>query len=1603
MTEIARGEINVTLNDREAVEGLRKVDREFDRTMDRIDRREAEASVGANLTELRKDLRQAEALVKQWEKKVAEAQTKHQRYYRNQRLRDAQADARSIREDVSAAGQRLAQLKKQNRERNLALAREKSLELAARRQVRQQQRLLKERERNLETARKETLEAAKLQQKYSKLSQQLHQLDQQRSRFLRRFDRPAQLRIRTNMRAIEAEIEATRRRLVALGETPIEIPRDVDRGRLGRWLADLTQMTVRIGPFTTTIAQLSRAMLLLGPIIMGVVGAVGALTGALGAGLVGALGVTAAGLTGFAFAAGGIFAIAKPLVEEFTNIKKASEGYAKAVREHGKGSDQAAKKLKVLHSVMGHMDDRTVEQFKLLGTLGDRWRRLTSDARPEFFRTMGAGIETLNSMMPMLARNSVQAFTAVSQGLRGWMEGLRSVEGQRIIDNIFGRFNDAIPSIMQGLGSLGTAFGRVAESFSRHFVGLGRGFAAWAQGLADATGRTGRLNSGVDKLVGAMRSVGRFTAAAGRVLIQFFRAALGPGVGGLDSMTNSFNNLARSMATVEGQRGLREFFADSLDTTGKLLAALKPIVQLFFEFTTIMRPFTDVALAVVRAVGQVVQALADFGATRLLVQGVVAVWTAWSIAKIIGIAGAIGRVAAAMRALAMGQGGIMALQALFGGPGRGPAARGGNIAKTLGSITAAAAGGSVAAKIVMGLGRALGLIALPAAAAATAALLFGGNAETAATQASDLTRESQTLSEQMTSTSRTFAGSYTNLANNSGNLVSAQTEVARAQRTINALQAHGKSGTQEYRDAVARLNIAIQNRSAAEQQIAESLQVTERHQQNLARSTEAVTSAERAYSTAVGDINNHIDKRDDGYKRLIDRYGSLENAPLPYLQNLKALQGHEDDLQAVLESATGAYNRLSGAQQQQRHQVALAALGTINYQRAIQGLLPVAATAAHSVARLQRTLGTRATGKIAIKFPDPRDAARAMQAVDVAIRNGVSRRRALRIILDAKDAQTGIQRLRAAVNNIPTKTVNIVEKGGDRAVQKLERIKGTRLTPKEQTIAEKGGAPAIALLNKLQRIRLARKEVTITAKDRASGVINSVRAGIGSINSKTVTITVRTRRAGGARTNAEGGVLSPQEKQIARLEDRAAGRVTKNVTGGGVFNRPTFLVGEEDRSEIVISTNQRYRKRNLNFLGMAARALGANATLPDGTILAAEGFAGSGYYAPDRLPAAPPPPSRARGRRRQPLPPRRQRRRQRAVYRSQNAWAAHVAALKTQQDDWEREASLRQQAIVEPEDLIREVGRTPVITDPETGEKSGGEPIYEADQDAINKLTADIAAVREAYAKLVAITAAIVAAVPKAIAAGRAEMEVRRDNITTLRGEITRARRRKRATSKDDQKRKYDEQIDRAQRRIDREQAAIEALKDDEKTFQDDGKAAGFDFREHTINRDEQQREIDALGGRAEREVTQSNPQPDTKSTASGGTGGVDGSGGASGPSTLEQVANLSNARGELLRQFGGNSRNLRNFGATVGRSRGAFGGGAFSGFGSHIQRSSGGFGAGGAVGSMFAPAPGASSPASGSGGGGDTYVNVTNNYQEPPPDPHTWSRQMAWELQAAT
>ena len=147
-------------------------------------------------------------------------------------------------------------------------------------------------------------------------------------------------------------MELLRKELQLRGHDPIT--QDVDlklkeehggAGLFARMAKSLSSTAVRLGPFTTSMGGLIKGMALLGPIVTGVVGHLGALAAVLGSGLTGLLGAAAAGAAGFALSLGGVGLAMPKLLNDFKSLNTLQKAYHTQVLKTGANSDKAKTKL----------------------------------------------------------------------------------------------------------------------------------------------------------------------------------------------------------------------------------------------------------------------------------------------------------------------------------------------------------------------------------------------------------------------------------------------------------------------------------------------------------------------------------------------------------------------------------------------------------------------------------------------------------------------------------------------------------------------------------------------------------------------------------------------------------------------------------------------------------------------------------------------------------------------------------------------------------------------------------------------------------------------------------------------------------------------------------------------------------------------------------------------------------------------------------------------------------------------------------------------------------------------------------------------------------
>jgi hypothetical protein len=779
-------------------------------------------------------------------------------------------------------------------------------------------------------------------------------------------------------------------------------------------------------------------------------------------------------------------------------------------------------------------------------------------------------------------------------------------------------------------------------------------------------------------------------------------------------------------------------------------------------------------------------------------------------------------------------------------------------------------------------------------------------------------------------------------------------------------------------------------------------------------------------------------------------------------------------------------NRRRSALEQESAAIAVNAARMRDANAANREYLPLMGSTLGIIRKLSTELSQAQLDKLAIKFPRPEEAHRAFAAIRKAIEAGVPKKKAMNILLNASSAKKGIQELSRLLERVSRRrSVQVDTKAIDRASTKLQRFIGIKLTPKEMRLALRGDKEVIRKIARISGMKpkeikqLIRAEVrkaendiqkvenktlnpkeakisapgAIEAAAQAANVADAIRSIPRSWTStvtthyKTTGTPPRGRAAGGfAPGYADGGVAgfaaggstgaTPNDERIQRAAERAARSQTRDIRGGGRVTRPTYLTGEENRPEIIISTNPRYRERNLGLLRMAARALSVGEMLrgerppEENTIISAsngggavvKGGFGKGkknknfYYPTPKLRKRPPRMKKKFGKAKK--------------KKLGRAWAAHIDYLQRQRSDWEREVSIRDSQVQEPEHLVIESNKPIMVPNPD---KPGTTmPLKDEDGNQVNEMVVNHAGmakykegldrVQEAINKLMQILRQLVSAIPMASQALRQERGVRRNRIRSLNAALRKEEDMARdSDASDKQRSEARKQAAKIKKQIRQEEKIVGDIGSDLSSYGEERKDAGFSLREWQIEKRQNRAEYNRTAVRASKDADEENKQRVDQHTDRGGGSP---SGGTGGLSIGEQRAAAAGEMRSVLASYGSQAQQ-GGASAVAGAMRG---GGVMGGLGSVAAAvaggvSGGGFGGiagtGGGLGSAVSGGATASSmlgPVSSGGGfgtmaagvggimggvGGDkiTTVNVTNNFQEPPADPHTWSAGLEFEL----
>jgi chemotaxis protein histidine kinase CheA len=870
------------------------------------------------------------------------------------------------------------------------------------------------RARELSTVKRDTV-------RYLDLLERRQKLVDKRNRVF--IDKRQRDKIDLKIDAHTEEIDRLEERLHRLGHPPPKISFDVDeRGTkaLSRWAAALSDTTVRLGPFTSTIGGAIRALTLLGPVVVGVAGAVLSLGGAIGAGLAGGIGLGSAALAGFVPLIGGTAVALLPVAQNLKAAFAAQKKYNDAVSKYGSKSKQAKTAQDQLNSVFAHMPKQTAEAFKGLERLKKSFQDATKPAaNRDFGKVFSEGIKTADKLLPSFAARTRGFMNRAADGISEALQRLRSKGGRDTLNNLFDNANRSLTPLLHGLTSLGAAFGHIASDFSNFLPGLSKGFADWADNVNRASKSVSAKNA-VHTMVDGFKALIHITASATRLLATFFGVAAGRG-GGIDFLNSIADGMDRISDNIRANPGgLGSFFKDSIKTTQDLYQVLKPLAQVFIEWATIMRPFSDIILNVSATFGRLISDMARFKGVRDLLVGAFGLFLAGTlVSKVLSVVDAVKELGAAIKALGALKVGGAAIDFLSGGAagnvlgrfrkGKTAVAVGEDAVKAAGGISTVekaagaatvglaafegaevAAGGAAAALGTAGAVAATGGVALLAAGA-----IYGSYKLLTMKSSSDKLRDSlKHINAQTTdfvARIRASADVVYAAGEAERNYHASLGRVAALKKKLNDLEEHGKKNTAEYRAALERLNTELGQRQKYE---------TEANKFSAAANKFAVDATAHALrgATARGKLNDAL-KEQAKWQKIVDETGTPEAK--------QRLRDATNDVAA----AQKVYNRELSAENLAQRQ---AAVNVLNYQRALHGLVELSGDAATSLSKLALKSKSLAT-KIALKFVDPKDAGAVAGRASAALKSGVKSTIVTHIVADSKSAEEAIRKLGAQV------------------------------------------------------------------------------------------------------------------------------------------------------------------------------------------------------------------------------------------------------------------------------------------------------------------------------------------------------------------------------------------------------------------------------------------------------------------------------------------------------------------------------------------------------------------------------------------------------------
>jgi hypothetical protein len=307
-------DVTVGIQTAAAEEGLRRLSAQFQREISAIDRTKAEAVATLDISDVKRRKTEIKRDLLELEKNKAEIVAEFGKKRFDAEYAKIKMQVKELSQDEAEIRVNVTQLKDANRLAAIGAKRQEAM-------AKQTERLDSARSKAEDTHKREILnltkegsELAKLEVAYSKLSREKSRLEKEGLFTFGGW--PGRTKDEElALRKVGTELDHVANKITQMGGDIDGLDRNDRFGsKLLSWVSGLKKTRLNLGVASVNAAAFGKALAVLAPLALSLVGGLSALVGVLGAGIVGATAVGAAALGGFALTMGGVVLASKDMV-----------------------------------------------------------------------------------------------------------------------------------------------------------------------------------------------------------------------------------------------------------------------------------------------------------------------------------------------------------------------------------------------------------------------------------------------------------------------------------------------------------------------------------------------------------------------------------------------------------------------------------------------------------------------------------------------------------------------------------------------------------------------------------------------------------------------------------------------------------------------------------------------------------------------------------------------------------------------------------------------------------------------------------------------------------------------------------------------------------------------------------------------------------------------------------------------------------------------------------------------------------------------------------------------------------------------------------------